>query len=409
MMKIIPTSRSTAKVQVVCCVIAGALCLAAGARAPGQPANSQAARPRLAIGAPAPDFDLPGVDGKNHRLRDFAGAKVLAVVMEDDHSPTSQLYEDRIRRLYDEYKGNGLAVVAISPDAPEAVPYDKMDHTDVGDKLQEMKLTAPYRHIDWPFLYDGDKQSIATALGASVTPEIFIFDQERKLRYRGRIDDNIDGSQVTSRDAQTAIDELLAGKPVTVDSTDAAGSRIYWATDKSAAQAERSKLEEEPITVSLTSKEELAKLRNNPTGKYLMVNFWATWCGPCVGEFPDLQDTYRMYRDRGFTFITVSENDPAEKAAVLDFLRNQHATTQNILFSDSDVYTMQAAFDPNMPGSVPVTLLFTPSSDVLYQQVGDLDTMKLRHAILSNLPDTQDYPGEQKYWSGLAAGEPSKR
>ena len=369
---------------------------------------AQAPAPKAApIGTPAPNFNLPGIDGKNHRLSDFASAKVLAIVMEDDHSPASQLYEARIGKLYQEYKDKGVALIAISPDSPDAVPIDQMAYTDVGDRLEDMKDTAAYRHIDWPYLYDGDKQTVATQLGATVTPEIFIFDQSRKLQYRGRIDDNLDASKVTSHDAQNAIDALLAGKPVAVATTDETGTPIYWASEKAAAQSDLAKMESDPLSVSLASKDELGKLRNNPTGKYLLVNFWATWCGPCVGEFPDLQDSYRMYSGRDFTFVTVSENDPTEKADVLDFLQKQHASTQqNLLFSLSDVYAMQAAFDPNMPGAVPVTLFFAPNADVLYEQVGDLDTMKLRHAILANLPDSKEYPGEQKYWSALMPADP---
>ncbi len=369
---------------------------------------AQAPTPKAAaIGTPAPNFDLAGIDGKSHRLSDFASAKVLAIVMEDDHSPTSQLYEARIGNLYKDYKDKGVALVAISPDSPDAVPIDQMAYTDVGDRLEDMKDTAAYRHIDWPYLYDGDKQNVATELGATVTPEIFIFDQSRKLQYRGRIDDNLDASKVTSHDAQNAIDALLAGRPVSVATTDATGTPIYWASEKAAAQSDLAKTETDPLSVSLASKDELGKLRNNPTGKYLLVNFWATWCGPCVGEFPDLQDTYRMYGGRDFTFVTVSENDPTEKADVLEFLQKQHASTQqNLLFSLSDVYAMQAAFDPNMPGAVPVTLFFAPNADVLYEQVGDLDTMKLRHAILANLPDSKEYPGEQKYWSALMPADP---
>jgi hypothetical protein len=109
-----------------------------------------------------------------------------------------------------------------------------------------------------------------------------------------------------------------------------------------------------------------------------------------------------MYRQRDFAFVTVSENDPEEKAGVLDFLQKEHATGPNLMFSDSDVYKMQAAFDPELPSAVPVTVLFSPSDDVLYQQVGDLDTLKLRRAILANLPDSKEYPGEQKYWSSAA-------
>ncbi len=358
--------------------------------------------PLMGIGAAAPDFDLPGVDGKNHKLSDYATAKIFAIVLESDHSPASQLYEGRIRKLYEAYKNKGVALVAISPDNPDAIAIDQLAYTDVGDRLEDMKVAAPYRHIDWPYLYDGDKQNVAKELNATATPEIFIFDQARKLRYRGRIDDSIDESLVKSHDAQNALDALLAGQPVAVATTDPAGTPINWASGKASAQAELAKIESEPISVSLASADELGKLRNNPTGKYLVVNFWATWCGPCVGEFPDLQDTYRMYRSRDFAFITISENDPTEKAGVMDFLQKEHASSQNFLFSDSNVYTMQAAFDPNMPSAVPVTFLFAPNGDVLYQQVGDLDTMKLRRAILANLPDTKEYPGEQKYWAALA-------
>lgn len=395
-------SRCAAACAVLCGASLVVFSLHATSTSAAQASAASAAVSPMAIGGAAPDFNLPGVDGKNHKLSDYRSAKVLAIVMESNHSPASQLYEGRVKKLFDAYRGKGVALVAISPDNPDAIPVDQLAHTDVGDSLDNMKDTADYRHIDWPYLYDGDKQSVATALRATVTPEIFVFDQARKLQYRGRIDDNIDESLVKSHDAQAAIDALLAGQPVAVPTTEANGTPVAWASDKASAKALLTKIEAEPITVALASTDDLGKLRNNPTGKYLVVNFWATWCGPCVGEFPDLQDTYRMYRGRDFTFVTVSENDPAEKAGVMEFLQKEHATGKNLLFSDSNVYTMQAAFDANMPGAVPVTFLFSPTGDVLYQQVGDLDTMKLRRAILANLPDTKEYPGENKYWSALA-------
>lgn len=406
-MKVTSTRSGFSGFAVVCallCDVGLAIFLlhATAARAAQGPGASPNGHSPMAIGGAAPDFNLPGVDGKNHKLGDYASAKVFAIVMESDHSPASQLYEGRVKKLYETYKGKGVAVVAISADNPDAIPVDQLAYSDVGDSLDDMKATADYRHIDWPYLYDGDKQSVASSLGASVTPEIFIFDQARKLQYRGRIDDNINDSVVKSHDAQAAIDALLAGQPVPVATTEPLGTPIAWAADKAGAKALLTRIEAEPVNVTLASADDLGKLRNNPTGKYLVVNFWATWCGPCVGEFPDLQDTYRMYRGRDFTFVTVSENDPEEKASVLDFLQKQHATSGNLLFSDSNVYTMQAAFDPNMPGAVPVTFLFSPTGDVLYQQVGDLDTMKLRRSILANLPDTKEYPGESKYWSSLA-------
>lgn len=353
----------------------------------------------MAIGTAAPDFDLPGIDGKNHKLAEYAAAKVLAIVFESNHSPASQLYETRLKALNDDYRAKGVALIAINPDNPKALSYAEQSYTDVGESLDDMKERASFRGIDWPYLSDGDKQIVSAKFGPSSTPEIFIFDQGRKLQYRGRIDDNLSASAVKSHDARDAIDALLNGQSVSIPVTEAIGSPIDWSSEVPAVEAELKKIEAEPVELSMATKEELGKLRANPTGKMLLVNFWATWCGPCVGEFPDLQDTYRMFRGRGLAFVTVSENTPDEKASVMEFLRGQHATGKNMLFAEDDVYAMQAAFDPQMPGAVPVTVLLAPNGDVLYQQVGDLDTLKLRRAVLANLPDTNDYPGDQAYWS----------
>lgn len=368
----------------------------------GQSAQTPPANPKyreMVIGTAAPDFDLPGIDGKNHKLAEYAGAKVLAIVFESNHCPVSQLYEARLKALHDDYRAKGVALVAINPDNPKAVTYAEQGYTDVGESLDDMKEHATFRQIDWPYLFDGDKQLVSAKFGPNSTPEMFIFDQARRLQYRGRIDDNLNESAVKSRDARNAIEALLDGRPVSVPVTEAVGSPVNWALRIPVVEAERQKIEAEPVELSMATKEELGKLRANPTGKMLLINFWATWCGPCVGEFPDLQDTYRMFRGRGLAFVTVSENTPEEKASVTDFLQGQHATSKNMLFAEDDVYAMQAAFDAQMPGAVPVTILLAPNGDVLYQQVGDLDTLKLRRAILANLPDTRNYPGEQAYWS----------
>jgi len=134
-------------------------------------------------------------------------------------------------------------------------------------------------------------------------------------------------------------------------------------------------------------------------GRVLFINFWATWCAPCASEFPDLETTYRMYKSRNLEFVSVSVNDPAERPAVLAFLQSHHASHPNRLFATSDVYGLQAAFDPKMPAPVPFTLLLAPNGDVVYQELGELTISRLRRAILANLPEDEKYPGQQAYWS----------
>jgi len=355
--------------------------------------------PTLALGSPAPDFSLPGIDGKTHKLSDYASAKVLAIVFTCNHCPTAQLYETRIKKLADDYRGKGVALVAIQPNNPAAIRLDELGYTDVSDSFEDMKIRAAYRHFNFPYLYDGDTQTVARAYGPKATPHVFIFDQDRKLRYEGRVDNSQRESLVKTQDARNAINALLAGKPVPVDHTGVFGCSTKWISKEDSARKELQKIETEPVSVSLVSADDLKKLRANGTGKVLLVNFWATWCGPCVHEFPDLETTYRMYRLRDFDLVTVSTNMPDEKAGVLKMLERQHASGRNLLFGSTDTYAMQAAFDPKWDSPVPFTILLSPDGKVLYRELGEVDILKLRRIILGNLPDP-DYLGHRAYWAG---------
>ncbi|MFL6464836.1 MAG: redoxin family protein [Bryobacteraceae bacterium] len=352
----------------------------------------------LSLGSPAPSFSLPGIDGKVHKLSDYSAAKVLVVVFTCNHCPTAQLYESRIKKLADDYTGKGVSLIAIEPNNPAAVRLDELGYTDVSDSLEDMKIRAAYRRFNFPYLYDGDTQTAANAYGPKATPHVFIFDGERKLRYEGRVDNSQRESLVKTQDARNAIDALLAGKPVPVAHTGVFGCSTKWLSKQSSrAEADR-KIEAEPVNLELASADDLKKLRSNPTGKVLLVNFWATWCGPCIHEFPEMEATYRMYRLRDFDMVTVSSNMPDEKAGVLKALQKQHASSRNLMFGSDDTYAMQAAFDPKWEAGVPYTVLLSPEGKVLYQEQGEVDILKLRRAILANLPDP-DYIGHQAYWN----------
>ena len=129
-----------------------------------------------------------------------------------------------------------------------------------------------------------------------------------------------------------------------------------------------------------------------------LVSFWATWCGSCIVEFADLQDTLRMYSDRDFSLVTVSANMPDEKPSVTRMLNKKHATSRNLLFDSDDTAALQKAFDPSWGSAVPYTVLLAPGGKVLYQTTGSVDLLKLRRTILANLPS--DYSGFNKYWAG---------
>jgi peroxiredoxin len=339
------------------------------------PADEHAPAP-LAIGATAPDFCLPGIDSKTHCLADYASSKVLVIAFTCNHCPTAQLYESRIKQLAADYQGRGVTLLAIQPNNPNAVRLDEMGYTDVGDSFDEMKIRAAYRHFNFPYLYDGEDQKIARAYGPAATPHLFIFDAERKLRYEGRVDNNPRENLVTRRDASGAIDALLAGRPVAVEKTPSIGCSTKWIYKEEGRNAELAEIEAKPVTIAPASTGDFKTLRANSSGKLRLVNFWATWCAPCVQEMPEVQTVLRMYGHRAFEVVTASVNYPDEQPGALATLNKLHATSRNLILGSTDIYALLAAFDPDWNAAVPYTVLIKPNGEVVYKNQG--------RSILSN-------------------------
>ncbi|HYP24659.1 MAG TPA: redoxin domain-containing protein, partial [Actinomycetota bacterium] len=289
----------------------------------------------LAGGSPAPDFKLPGVDGKDHTLSDYKDAKILIVLFTCNHCPTSQAYEDRIIRLHEDYQPKGVALVAISPNDPKAVRLDELGYTDLNDTLEEMKVRAADKRFEFPYLYDGETQAASKAYGAIATPHAFVFDGERKLRYQGRIDDaERDPAAAKSHDLREAIDALLAGKLPPKASTNVFGCSTKWADKRDDNERAVERWDREEVTLSTVDADAVKQLVKAEGDKapLRLVNVWATWCAPCIAEMPELLAIHRMYRKRAFELVTISIDDAADRDAALGMLKENRLSATNHLF-----------------------------------------------------------------------------
>jgi peroxiredoxin len=172
----------------------------------------------LALADKAPSFSLPGVDGKDHVLDDYADATALVLVQFCNHCPYARAWEGRIEAIQRDYADRAVRVVAVSSNDAVSHPEDSFD---------EMVARARRRGFSFDYLYDED-QSVARALGSERTPEVFVFDGDRLLAYHGAVDDSRDDTAVTAHYLRDALDAILAGREPEVAETLAVGCTVKW-------------------------------------------------------------------------------------------------------------------------------------------------------------------------------------
>ncbi len=174
---------------------------------------------KLKIDSSIPSFSLTGVDNKTYSLNDFSDKKILIVIFSCNHCPYVQAYEYRIISLQKEFEKDGVQIIAINSNDDEKYPDDSFD---------EMKKRAANKKFNFPYLRD-ETQKVAKGYGATHTPQIFLFDRDRKLKYEGKIDDNWqEPEKVKSHYLRDAILELLNEKEVSVPETFSIGCTIKW-------------------------------------------------------------------------------------------------------------------------------------------------------------------------------------
>jgi peroxiredoxin len=361
------------------------LCFGAWMRPVNRSGRPGDEHPTLAIGSAAPDFSLPGVDGKTWSLASFAGTKILVVVFTCNHCPTAQAYEDRLIRITADYKDKGVAVVAIMPNDPTSIRLDELGYTDMGDTFEEMKRRAASKQFNFPYLFDGQTETVSKAYGPIATPHVFIFDQNRKLRYSGRVDDVEKPTKPPHvRDTRNAIDALLAGQPVPVQTTKVFGCSIKWAEKSDWIEKAKQEWAKEPVKLDTITADGIRDLVRNHSDKLRVIDIWATWCGPCVAEFPDFVDINRMYRRRDFEFISISADEPAKRDKALKFLQQSEASNTNYIFNLDDKYQLIDAVDPKWQGALPYTMVIEPGGKVIYAKEGPVDPAVLKKIIVDD-------------------------
>jgi len=339
----------------------------------------------LAIGEPAPDFNLPATDGKFYTLSDFDQAKILVIVFTCNHCPTAQAYEERIIKIASDYTHKGVQVVAISPNSPLGLLYEELGYSDLNDDFEDMKLRVEHMNYNFPYLYDGDNEEVSLQYGPVATPHSFVFDAERKLQYVGRIDKFEKPGTGNAEDIRSAIDALLLGEipSLAVTKTFGCSTKWGWKTKlKSKVDQEWSEKEVSLNDIDEAGIENL--LRNEDSSKLRLINVWATWCGPCVLEYPEFVTIQRMFGARDFEFISISADKVGQKNKALKFLIDKQSAVTNYIFDKEDKYALIEAIDKDWNGALPYTILIEPGGNIVWKHQGVVDFLALKRAIVDH-------------------------
>ncbi len=338
--------------------------------------------PTLEPGAKAPDFNLMGTDDKMHKLSDFAPAKVLVVVFSCNHCPTAQAYQDRLMKIYDAYTPEGVALVVISPNSSKSLNLWEQGWSDLGDELEDMKIRARDKGYKFPYLYDGGDQKVSISYGPVATPHAFVFDKDRILRYAGCIDESMENGNAGI--LKNAIDDVLAGKKIETPVTKVFGCSTKWAWKTAETNKLYKQWSELPVSLENIDAAGIKELIKNKSDKLRLINVWASWCGPCVMEFPDLVTIDRIYRSRNFEFISINADKLSRKDNVLKFLQKNEASNQNFIFSSDNNTELVEAVDPRWNGALPYTLIVEQGGNIIYRLQGPVDMVEVRKLIVNN-------------------------
>jgi thiol-disulfide isomerase/thioredoxin len=339
----------------------------------------------LAIGAKAPDFTLPDINGKYVSLKDFNKSDILVIVFTCNHCPTAQAYEDRIIRFTSDYSKKSVQVVAIMPNSCAGLLLEECDYSDLDDSFENMAIRAKDRGFNFPYLYDGDDQSIAIKYGPTTTPHAFVFDKNRNLQYAGRIDAHEKPETGNAEDLRQAVDELLAGKPVTTPVNKTFGCSVKWPWKSEWAQKVNKDWNDKPVSIEPIDNNAIKELLANKTEKLLLVDVWASWCGPCVLELPELVKLQRMYgTKRKFEFVTLSADKLAKKEEALSVLKSKNLPIRNFIFTGDDQYKLIEIVDPEWNGALPYMLLIEPGGKIIYKNQGLTDMLELKKKIVEH-------------------------
>jgi thiol-disulfide isomerase/thioredoxin len=339
----------------------------------------------LDIGSDAPDFQLTGIDNKIYTLSDFNASKVLVILFTDNVCSTSQAYEDRFIKLCKEYSAEKVSFVAINSNYQPAIAMEEMSYTDLGNTFEEMKIRAKEKSFPFPYLFDADIQKAAVLYGPTNVPHVFVFDDKRKLRYQGRID-NIENPylQPTDKECKNAIDAILSGMPIKKPVTKPFGCPIKWKSDTISKIKIDDQWNKKTVRLLNISKSGIEKVLNN-FSPGLLILYLRPFSLNNDSILINLINIHRMYNNRGVELINFCYGNDKNKNQITNLLSNNHAAVKNYFINDENLKIINNMLDYPWKNEKHEIILIETGGNVIERFSEDIDFYLLKKLIIKHI------------------------
>lgn len=330
-----------------------------------------------------PSFILEGTDGKQYDQDQFKDKEFVCIILYSNHCKISQSFEELIKEISENLVSENSILLLVSPNNEKALLPDELAYSDVGDSLYEMRIRSKDRNFEFPYLYDGEKQTISNQLNAKSTPHAFLFNKEKSLVYSGRIGDYNEPNNLKKSDLYQTYRNarILANMNQVI--TKVHGTAIKTKEDIFIANEVRRRYSEESVKIRPINQQTLKFFLKHNLGKTTLFYLWSTKDESSRENLLILSETYKIFRKRGLRLFTINVDKDLNEIEMQ--LEKAQLSASNFILAGNEISPLVRYIPNNTTRVTPLTILFSKEQQTLDSKIGSIDFLMLKRLILEDL------------------------
>ena len=338
---------------------------------------------RFLNGEKYPSFSLEGTDGKQYHQNQFKDKEFVCIILYSNHCKISQSFEGLIKEISEHLDSENSILLLVSPNNELALLPDELAYSDVGDSLKEMRIRSKDRNFEFPYLYDGVKQTVSNQLSAKSTPHAFLFNKTRNLVYSGRIGDYNDPDNLEKSDLYQTYRSARNHTHINQVITKVHGTAIKTKEDIFIANEVRRRYSEESVKIRPINQQTLKFFLKYNLGKTTLFYLWSAKDKSSRENLLILSEIYKIFRKRGLKLFTINIDKDFKEIKLQ--LEKAQLSASNFILPGNEISPLVRYIPNNTTRVTPLTILFSKEKQTLFSKIGYIDSLILKRLILNDL------------------------